>query len=148
VIKKKGEKEQTSQMGVVGEKTVGEGMVGASRFGRKVPLTRGTILNETFVSGRLAFTAVRPPHHLGGVPRVAPYSSRRHPPAPPQEFGSQGVSLRTLRQLIANEWSGRADLNCRSGPLTDSRACQESLLIRRDGTLLLFRRSSAVNVFR
>ena len=27
---------------------------------------------------------VRPPHLLGGVPTVAPYSSRRHPPAPRQ----------------------------------------------------------------
>jgi len=30
---------------------------------------------------------VRPAHPLAGVPRVAPYSSRRHPPALPQELG-------------------------------------------------------------
>jgi len=30
---------------------------------------------------------VQPPHPLGGVPRVAPYSSRRHPPALPQSVG-------------------------------------------------------------
>ncbi len=42
------------------------------------------------------------------------------------------------------KWSGRADLNGRSGPLTFSRACQESLLIRRDGTLLLSRSRSAI----
>jgi hypothetical protein len=35
-------------------------------------------------------------------------------------------------------------LNGRSGRLTFSAAWQESLLIRRDATLLLFRRSSAV----
>jgi len=36
------------------------------------------------------------------------------------------------------------NFNGRSGRLTFSAACQESLLIRRDGTLLLSRRSSAV----
>ena len=30
---------------------------------------------------------VRPPHPLGGVARVAPYSSRQHPPALPQSVG-------------------------------------------------------------
>ena len=41
-------------------KIYSKNMVGASRFERPV----------------------RPPHPLGGVAKVAPYSSRRHPPAP------------------------------------------------------------------
>jgi hypothetical protein len=58
--------------------------------------------------------------------------------------------LSVLRQNLQPAWSlfdslqtraGRADLNCRSGRLTSSAACQESLLIRRDGTLLLPRQA-------
>ena len=41
-------------------KSIPKSLVGASRFERPV----------------------RPPHPLGGVTKVAPYSSRRHPPAP------------------------------------------------------------------
>jgi hypothetical protein len=52
---------------------------------------------------------LRPPHPLGGVPRVAPYSSRRHPPALPQEFGHSSIS----NCLYEEKWSGRADLNGR-----------------------------------
>jgi hypothetical protein len=43
------------------------------------------------------------------------------------------------------DWSRRADLNGRPGPLTLSRACQELLLTRRNGTLLLSRSRSAIN---
>jgi hypothetical protein len=54
------------------------------------------------------------------------------------EPATHGLEVRSSIHLsYRRKWSGRADLNCRSGPLTDSRACQESLLTRRDGTLLL-----------
>ncbi len=54
-----------------------------------------TILNKAVEWGwleknpfeRFKRRPVRPPHPLGGVARVAPYSSRRHPPALPQELG-------------------------------------------------------------
>ena len=46
-------------------------------------------------------------------------------------------------ELRTKKWSGRADLNGRSGRLTLSAAWQKSLLIRRDATLLLARSRSA-----
>ena len=44
--------------------------------------------------------------------RVAPYSSRRHPPAPPQELGHSIILFITLHSSLYL-WSGRADLNGR-----------------------------------
>ena len=79
----------------------------------------------------MASRSVRPPHPLGGVTRVAPYSSRRRPavsptrqrgkkfllirrnttpPALPQEL-DPFILLSALCALL--NWSGRADLNGR-----------------------------------
>ena len=77
-------------------------MVGASRFERPV----------------------RPAHQLAGVPKVAPYSSRRHPPALPQELSRSN--------FVSKIWSGRADLNGRppapkAGALTRLRYAPTSI---------------------
>ena len=43
---------------------------------------------------------VRPPHPLGGVPRVAPYSSQRHPPALSQSVGNLYYSALITHRLV------------------------------------------------
>src|SRR3989304_5639308 len=68
---------------ITGDHSPFPNMVGASRFGRKVPALGGHNIDETFLPGSVAqgeaSRPVRPAHPLAGVPKVAPYSSRRHP---------------------------------------------------------------------
>jgi hypothetical protein len=82
---------------------------------------------------------VRPPHLLGGVARVAPYSSRRLPAASPFSAAWQkSLLIRRDATLLAptcsgpelnqywnestKKWSGRGDLNSRPlGPETCKR---------------------------
>ncbi|MGD0918810.1 MAG: hypothetical protein ABSB22_20380 [Thermodesulfobacteriota bacterium] len=50
------------------------------------------IIRQVMVGASRFERPVRPPHPLGGVATVAPYSSRRHPPAPRRSPSVQPLS--------------------------------------------------------